>query len=243
MTLGPPHCATNAPPATSPPLPSSAATLEADPWTSVPTHLGLMQTLQRHCPREPGAPALSLTSKTTYFSNRRRIGKDTYEGSLCALKWPHWLANPPSASLPPTLPTVNHPPVPFPAPLPPPWAAPPTASDAPTSPVPLVLTPLPLAPRCSMPAPMPPSLPVLHLNPPSPIKAPPPFTRPVAEYHDIPGAAAPPTDPIRILPQPNLGLYPTPVNSAQLRRPPPPYPPPSGHNIKTPPYPVLDVCI
>ncbi|KAG5732325.1 hypothetical protein E4T56_gene11392, partial [Termitomyces sp. T112] len=38
----------------------------------------------------------------------------------------------------------------------------------------------------------------------------------------------PPTDPIRIPPQPALGLYPTPVDSAQLRRLPLPYPPPSG---------------
>ncbi|KAH0586419.1 hypothetical protein H2248_007656 [Termitomyces sp. 'cryptogamus'] len=38
---------------------------------------------------------------------------------------------------------------------------------------------------------------------------------------------APPTDPIRILPQPALGSYPTPVNSTQLRQLPLPYPPPS----------------
>ncbi|KAG5349896.1 hypothetical protein C0989_001382, partial [Termitomyces sp. Mn162] len=44
-------------------------------------------------------------------------------------------------------------------------AAPPTASDAPASPVPLMLTPLPLTLRCSMPTPMPASLPVLCLNP------------------------------------------------------------------------------
>ncbi|KAG5726352.1 hypothetical protein E4T56_gene18915 [Termitomyces sp. T112] len=53
------------------------------------------------------------------------------------------------------------------------------------------------------------------------------FTRPVLEYHNVPRAAAPPTDPIRIPPRPDLGLYPTPVDSTQLRRPPPPYPPPS----------------
>ncbi|KAG5349340.1 hypothetical protein C0989_004506 [Termitomyces sp. Mn162] len=174
MTLGPPHYATNAPPATSPPLPSPAATPEADPWTSAPTHLGLMQMLWRHCPRGPGAPAPSLTPKTTHFSNRQRIGKDTYEGSPRALKWPHWPANPPSALLPPTPPTVNHPPVPFPAPPPPPWATPPAVPDAPASPVPLMLTPSPLAPRCSVPTPMPPSLPVPRLDPPSPVGAPPP---------------------------------------------------------------------
>ncbi|KAG5348664.1 hypothetical protein C0989_009067, partial [Termitomyces sp. Mn162] len=44
-TLGPPRYAANALPATSPPSPSSAATPEADPWTSVPTHLGSMQML------------------------------------------------------------------------------------------------------------------------------------------------------------------------------------------------------
>ncbi|KAG5331638.1 hypothetical protein C0989_007758 [Termitomyces sp. Mn162] len=158
MTLGPPCYAANALPATSPLLPSPAATLEADPWTSAPTHLGSMQMLQRHCPREPGAPTLSLTPKTTHFSNRQRIGKDTYEGSPHALKQPHWPANPPSALLPPTLPT----------------ATPPAASDTPTSPVPLVLTLSPLTLRCSAPAPMPSSLPVPHLNPPSPIEALPP---------------------------------------------------------------------
>ncbi|KAG5729755.1 hypothetical protein E4T56_gene950, partial [Termitomyces sp. T112] len=42
-----------------------------------------------------------------------------------------------------------------------------------------------------------------------------------------PGAAAPPTDPIRIPPRPELGLYPTPIDSAQPRRPPPSHPPPS----------------
>ncbi|KAG5717392.1 hypothetical protein E4T56_gene7670 [Termitomyces sp. T112] len=174
-TPGPLHYAADAPPATSPPLPSPAATPEADPQTSAPTHLGSMQTLRRHHPREPGAPTPSLTPKTTHFSTRWRIGKDTYEGSPHAPKQPHWPANPPSTSLPPTLPTVNHPPAPFPAPPPPPWTAPPAASDAPASPVPLALAPLPLAPRCSMPAPMPPSLPMLHLDPPSPSKAPPPM--------------------------------------------------------------------
>ncbi|KAG5718802.1 hypothetical protein E4T56_gene2694 [Termitomyces sp. T112] len=38
----------------------------------------------------------------------------------------------------------------------------------------------------------------------------------------------PPTDPIRIPLQPTLGSYLTPINSAQLRQLPPPYPPPSG---------------
>ncbi|KAG5718720.1 putative E3 ubiquitin-protein ligase makorin-1 [Termitomyces sp. T112] len=37
----------------------------------------------------------------------------------------------------------------------------------------------------------------------------------------------PPTDPIRIPPWPALGSYPTPIDSAQLRRLPLPYPPPS----------------
>ncbi|KAG5337144.1 hypothetical protein C0989_010524 [Termitomyces sp. Mn162] len=175
MIPGPLHYATNALPATSSLSPSPAATLEADPWTSVPTHLGSMQIPWRHHPREPGAPTPSLTPKTTHFSNRQRIGKDTYEGSLCALKRPHWPANPPSALLPPTPPTANHPPAPFPAPLPPLWAAPPTASDAPASPVPLMLAPSPLALRCSVPAPMPPSLPMPHLDPPLPIGAPPPM--------------------------------------------------------------------
>ncbi|KAG5349182.1 hypothetical protein C0989_005425, partial [Termitomyces sp. Mn162] len=57
------------------------------------------------------------------------------------------------------------------------------------------------------------------------------FTRPVPECHNVPGAAAPPTDPIRIQPRPDLGLYPTPVNSAQLRQPPPSYPPPRRHPV------------
>ncbi|KAG5734827.1 hypothetical protein E4T56_gene629 [Termitomyces sp. T112] len=53
------------------------------------------------------------------------------------------------------------------------------------------------------------------------------FTQPVPECHDVPGVAAPPTDPIRIPPWPDLGLYPTPVDSTQLRQPPPSSPPPS----------------
>ncbi|KAG5725350.1 hypothetical protein E4T56_gene6752, partial [Termitomyces sp. T112] len=171
-TPGPLHYAADAPPATSPPLPSPAATLEADPQTSAPTHPGLTQMLRKHCPRGPSAPAPSLTPKTTHFSNRQRIWKDTYKGSPCTLKRPHWPANPPSASLPPTPPTVKHPPAPFPTPPPLPQTTPPAASDAPASPIPLALTLLPLTPRCSAPAPMPPSSPVPHLNPPSPIKAP-----------------------------------------------------------------------
>ncbi|KAG5730754.1 hypothetical protein E4T56_gene3510 [Termitomyces sp. T112] len=95
--------------------------------------------------------------------------------SPCAPKQPHWPANPPSTSLPPTLPTANHPPEPFPITPPPLWATPPAASDAPASPVPLALALAPLAPRCSTPAPTPPSPPMPHLNPPSPIKAPPPM--------------------------------------------------------------------
>ncbi|KAG5351199.1 hypothetical protein C0989_007543 [Termitomyces sp. Mn162] len=174
MTPGPLHYAADAPLATSSPSPSPAATREADPQTSAPTCLGSTQMLQRHRPKEPGAPAPSLTPKTTHFSNRQRIGKDTYEGSPCTLKQPHWPANPPSALLPPTLPTVNHPLAPSPAPLPPPWTAPPTVSDTLTSPIPLALAPLPLALRCSMPTPMPPSLPALRSDPPSPIEAPPP---------------------------------------------------------------------
>ncbi|KAG5727608.1 hypothetical protein E4T56_gene12322 [Termitomyces sp. T112] len=156
MTPEPLHYAADAPPATSPPSPSPAATLEADTWTSVPTCLGSMQMLWS-------------------FSNRQRIGKDTYEGSPRTPKWPHWPANPPSTLLPPILPAANHPLAPFPAPLPPLWATPPAVSDTPTSPIPLALTPVPLALRCSMPAPTPPSLPALHLDSPSPIKAPPPM--------------------------------------------------------------------
>ncbi|KAG5335025.1 hypothetical protein C0989_002443 [Termitomyces sp. Mn162] len=176
MTLGPLRYAADALPATSPPSPSPAATLEADPWTSVPTCLGLMQMLWKHHPREPGASAPSLTPKTTHFSNRQRIGKDTYKGSPHTPKQPHWPANPPSASLPPTLPAANHPLVPFPAPPPPLGAAPPAVSDAPASPVPLVLAPAPapapLALKCSVPTPMPPSPLMPHPNPPSPIEAP-----------------------------------------------------------------------
>ncbi|KAG5729436.1 hypothetical protein E4T56_gene6161 [Termitomyces sp. T112] len=70
-----------------------------------------------------------------------------------APKRPHWPANPPSASLPPTPPAANHPPAPFSAPLPPPWAAPPAVLDAPASPIPLVLAPVPPWTPHSMPTP------------------------------------------------------------------------------------------
>ncbi|KAG5721609.1 hypothetical protein E4T56_gene13140 [Termitomyces sp. T112] len=193
MTLGPPHYAANAPPATSPPLPSPAATLGADSQASAPTHLGSMQTPQRHRPREPGAPAPNLTPNMTHLR-------------------PHWPANPPSTSLPPTPPAANHPLVPFPAPPPPPWAAPPTASDTPTSPIPLVLTPAPLATRCSTPAPMPPSLPMLRLDPPSPVEAPPPMP-------SMPPLAPPPTCKGRPLLCPGLLLGPAPNGREALHFP------------------------
>ncbi|KAG5720895.1 hypothetical protein E4T56_gene365 [Termitomyces sp. T112] len=158
-TLGPLHYAVDALPATSPPSPSPAATPEADPRASAPTHLESMQMLWRHHPREPGAPTPNLAPNTIHFVTG---------GEPC------WPANPPSALLPPTLPIADQPPAPFPAPPPPPWAAPPAVSDAPASSVPPALAPAPPAPRCSTPAPMPPSLPMPHLNPPLPVKAPPP---------------------------------------------------------------------
>ncbi|KAG5726631.1 hypothetical protein E4T56_gene5552 [Termitomyces sp. T112] len=151
MTPGPLHYAVDALPATSPPSPSPAATLEADPWASVPTCLESMRMLRRHHPREPGAPAPNLAPNTIHL--------------------PRWPANPPSALLPPTLPVADQPPAPFPTPPPPLWAAPPAASDTPASPVPLTLAPVPPALRCSTPAPTPPSLPVPRLNPPSPVEA------------------------------------------------------------------------
>ncbi|KAG5352426.1 hypothetical protein C0989_002390 [Termitomyces sp. Mn162] len=133
-----------------------------------------MQMPWRHHSRKLSAPTPSLTQKQP-ISNRWRIGKDTYRGSLHALKQPHWPTNPPSTLLPPTLPAVNHPLAPFPAPPPSPWATPPTASDAPASPAPLTLALSPLALKCSAPAPTPPSPPMLHPDPPLPIRAPPPM--------------------------------------------------------------------
>ncbi|KNZ72637.1 Filamentous hemagglutinin [Termitomyces sp. J132] len=109
------------------------------------------------------------------FSNRRRIGSNTYKGSPHALKRPHWPANPPSTLLPPTPPVADQPLAPFSAPPPPLWATPPAASDAPASPVPLALALVPPALRCSMPTPTPPSPPVPCLDPPLPVEAPPPM--------------------------------------------------------------------
>ncbi|KAG5348733.1 hypothetical protein C0989_008583 [Termitomyces sp. Mn162] len=154
MTPGPLHYAVDALPATSPPSPSPAATLEADPWAS-----------RTWCSRTQPGP------KHNPFSNRQRSGNNAYEGSPHAPKQPRWPANPPSALLPPTLPVADKPPAPFPTPPPPLWAAPPAASDTPASPVPLTLAPVPPALRCSTPAPTPPSLPVPRLNPPSPVEA------------------------------------------------------------------------
>ncbi|KAG5734817.1 hypothetical protein E4T56_gene768 [Termitomyces sp. T112] len=184
-TPGPLHYAVDALPATSPPLPSPAATSEADPQASVPTRLEL--------------------------TNRRRSGSNTYEGSLHALKRPCWPANPPSTLLPPTPPIADQPPVPFPAPLPPLWATPPAALNAPTSPVPVALTPVPPAPRCSMPTPTPPSPPALHLDPPLPIKAPPPMpSTPLPEHR--PTNPRSPKTPRRFVKLPQHSA-PTPANS------------------------------
>ncbi|KAG5718572.1 hypothetical protein E4T56_gene16489 [Termitomyces sp. T112] len=55
-TPGPLHYAVNAPPATSPPSPSPAATLEADPRASAPTRLELMRMLWRHLQENPVLP-------------------------------------------------------------------------------------------------------------------------------------------------------------------------------------------
>ncbi|KNZ80959.1 hypothetical protein J132_03659 [Termitomyces sp. J132] len=60
-TLGPPHCVADALPTTSPIAPSPAATLEAEPWTPASTRPESTQTLRRHRPRGPDAPAPSLT--------------------------------------------------------------------------------------------------------------------------------------------------------------------------------------
>ncbi|KAG5725080.1 hypothetical protein E4T56_gene10254 [Termitomyces sp. T112] len=190
MTPGPLHYAVNAPPTTFPPSPSPAATPEADPQASAPTHLGLTQTLQRHCPRGPGAPTPNLAPNTTHL-------------------WPHWPANPPSTLL--SWPIADHPPAPFPTPLPPPWAAPPTVPDAPASPVPPTLALAPHTLRCSTPTLTPPSLPALHFNPPLPIKAPLPMP-------SMPPLAPPPACEGRPLVE-DLLLGPTPNGGEALRFP------------------------
>ncbi|KAG5733965.1 hypothetical protein E4T56_gene7425 [Termitomyces sp. T112] len=59
-TPGPPHCAAGAPPTTSPIAPSPAATPEAGLRTPASTRPESMQTLWRHHPRGPDAPAPSL---------------------------------------------------------------------------------------------------------------------------------------------------------------------------------------
>ncbi|KAG5348690.1 hypothetical protein C0989_008910 [Termitomyces sp. Mn162] len=60
MTPGPPHCIADAPPTTSPIVPSPAATLEAELQTPASTRPESMRTLWRHHPRGPNAPAPSL---------------------------------------------------------------------------------------------------------------------------------------------------------------------------------------
>ncbi|KAG5716800.1 hypothetical protein E4T56_gene20974 [Termitomyces sp. T112] len=60
MTPGPPHCIADAPPTTSPIVPSPAATLEAELRTPVSTRPELTQMPQRHRLRGPNAPAPSL---------------------------------------------------------------------------------------------------------------------------------------------------------------------------------------
>ncbi|KAG5729259.1 hypothetical protein E4T56_gene8066 [Termitomyces sp. T112] len=76
-TLGPPHCITDAPPATSPITPSPAATPEAEPWTPASTCPELTQTPWRHRPRGPDAPTPSLNPENEPSVMNRGTGDNS----------------------------------------------------------------------------------------------------------------------------------------------------------------------
>ncbi|KAG5333557.1 hypothetical protein C0989_005405 [Termitomyces sp. Mn162] len=174
MTLGPLHCIANAPPATSPIVPSPAATPGAELWTPASTHPELMRTPRRHRPRGPNAPTPSLTPENE--PSVTNGGAEDHSQRIPARPKVALLANQSSLRLatsssahstspPPEL--VPTPPLPL-------RAAPPSASDAPANPAPLMLTPLPHAPMCSFPAPLPLSPSAPRHNPPLPVGAHPP---------------------------------------------------------------------
>ncbi|KAG5348912.1 hypothetical protein C0989_007215 [Termitomyces sp. Mn162] len=78
MTLGPPHCVANAPPATSPIAPSPAATPRAEPQTPASTCPESMRMPRRHRPRGPNAPAPSLNPENEPSVMNRGTGDNSW---------------------------------------------------------------------------------------------------------------------------------------------------------------------